>query len=459
MLRPRRRLHGKTRVDPQEVEVHRQRVGKTHVEPQEVEEPSTHDDPVDDVSMDGDDTLRCDQCEQLFGTIDIHCQVGRRIKWGKFNISRVTERKKATSRQCYPCLRWQRHKKFRTLAKAVSWLFPKGKKHDDRWTKMMGFRKGWMNGQGWSPFFKKAEPIPPLQLTPLPRPRPPVPTALWGWSGAAVPRPSLPHASGLSSSNSCLSAAARLLQQNVKDEVGGTDPMIRHRGAAENKTEDGTARVAYEENEQLLENASSRNSRVTRFEAREKGNEGKAGKCATKEQASREPPWVQAAKALARNNIVTGRTLNVRWPYSQLLINRLKEEENRGEPLGGPHAACANEIVWVIETPGFSTAGKETDVLEDLAERPKRAQYIGTVEFSHSTEYLTMKEFQAKLKEGACFDWDGQKPRFAWHVATVRKLHKPLLVDHKKPQGGLGRPRSVAGILFEPPQPDRLVKK
>ena len=138
MLRPRRRLHGKTRVDPQEVEVHRQRVGKTHVEPQEVEEPSTHDDPVDDVSMDGDDTLRCDQCEQLFGTIDIHCQVGRRIKWGKFNISRVTERKKATSRQCYPCLRWQRHKKFRTLAKAVSWLFPKGKKHDDRWTKMMG---------------------------------------------------------------------------------------------------------------------------------------------------------------------------------------------------------------------------------------------------------------------------------------------------------------------------------
>ena len=106
----------------------------------------------DDESMDFDENLGCDVCEQPFGSIDVHSLTREKIRWRGFNVSKVTGRKKATVRQCYPCFAWARSKKMTTIQQAANHVKPNNTKDEGKWTAMMSERRDWMAGKGWSKF-------------------------------------------------------------------------------------------------------------------------------------------------------------------------------------------------------------------------------------------------------------------------------------------------------------------
>jgi len=109
---------------------------------------------------------------------------------------------------------------------------------------------------------------------------------------------------------------------------------------------------------------------------------------------------------------VTG--LNIRSPWSTLLINGQKTVETRSYRL--PQRLEGVELA-VIETPGKSAKFK--------------SRIIGTITFSHCFQYQN-KGHWAFDYERHCvhitneYGWKDDKPKFGWVVKSVKKFENPI---------------------------------
>ena len=118
--------------------------------------------------------------------------------------------------------------------------------------------------------------------------------------------------------------------------------------------------------------------------------------------------------------------------------------------------AHANVEMWLVETAGKANAMSKGWVHtgEDrstwvVAPRPKIAQIVGTVTFSHSKKYEALDAFIAdrenhRIAKDGDYDWKGIGEKYAWHVSHVRRLAHPVPQPGKK-----ATPDSRSRVLIE----------
>ena len=145
---------------------------------------------------------------------------------------------------------------------------------------------------------------------------------------------------------------------------------------------------------------------------------------------------------------LTLRGLNIQRPFSQLLITCRKTADLRSSALRHSNIAQHDEELWVIETPGSSASADANAVVAgvSIADRPSKAQIIGTATFDRSEPpYEDVAAFRADeerhcIREGGAKDWSGEGERHAWHVSMARPLAKPIPTSSNKTLTGIGRP-------------------
>ena len=126
--------------------------------------------------------------------------------------------------------------------------------------------------------------------------------------------------------------------------------------------------------------------------------------------------------------------LNMNWPFSQLILAGVKTVEARSYALGYRNIAHADVEMWLVETPSQGYAISNGWVFADdaaVAPTPEKAQIVGTVTFSRSDEYGSLRAFRAdrknhRIAEGGQYDWDGTGKRHAWRVSAFRRLEQPV---------------------------------
>ena len=154
--------------------------------------------------------------------------------------------------------------------------------------------------------------------------------------------------------------------------------------------------------------------------------------------------------------------LNIQWPFSQLILVGVKTVEVRTYALGHKSIAQPDVEVWLVETPASANAIVKGWALADgdslrrsLRARPRRAQIVGAVTFSRSSQYESLAAFQAdrenhRIAEGRHrYDWDGSGKRFAWHVSAFRRLTQPIPQPGQKGDTWFINPRSYTVSFVE----------
>ena len=148
--------------------------------------------------------------------------------------------------------------------------------------------------------------------------------------------------------------------------------------------------------------------------------------------------------------------INIHWPFSQLILSGVKTIEARSYDLGYMNIAHANVEMWLVETAGKANAMSKGWVHtgEDrstwvVGPRPKIAQIVGTVTFSHSKKYEALDAFIAdrenhRIAKDGDYDWNGIGEKYAWHVSHVRRLAHPVPQPGKK-----ATPDSRSRVLIE----------
>ena len=111
--------------------------------------------------------------------------------------------------------------------------------------------------------------------------------------------------------------------------------------------------------------------------------------------------------------------------------------------------------MFLIETLGSrNTAGALVEGV-DLCPAPDAARVVGTVTFSDSNQYETLKSWKAdreahRIEQGSKHDWQGPKvcEMHAWIVGKTRRLAEPIPVGSDKTQTGWGSARTLQ-VKFE----------
>ena len=130
------------------------------------------------------------------------------------------------------------------------------------------------------------------------------------------------------------------------------------------------------------------------------------------------------------------RGLNIQYPFSQLILAKLKDTEVRDYALGHRSIANPDEEMFLIETPPKNQASAAVDHI-DLGPPPRQAQVVGTVSFSKSEQYNKQAAWNQdrrrhRIKQGSALDWrEGHGDKHAWRIGQVRRFHDPVPVsDH-----------------------------
>ena len=131
------------------------------------------------------------------------------------------------------------------------------------------------------------------------------------------------------------------------------------------------------------------------------------------------------------------RGLEIQYPFSQMILAKLKDTEVRHYALGHHNIANPDEEMFMIETPPKNQASAEVDHI-DLGPPPRRAQVVGTVSFSRSVQYKDQTAWNRDrrrhcIKQGSRLDWhEGQRQeKHAWRIREVRRFPEPVPVsDH-----------------------------
>ena len=93
--------------------------------------------------------------------------------------------------------------------------------------------------------------------------------------------------------------------------------------------------------------------------------------------------------------------LKINWPASQLILEGVKTVEARPYALGYRNIAQPGVEMWIVETPYPAKAVSNAWVLAGgaaVAPMPDQAQIVGTVTFSRSHEYGSLRAFRADRK-------------------------------------------------------------
>ena len=119
------------------------------------------------------------------------------------------------------------------------------------------------------------------------------------------------------------------------------------------------------------------------------------------------------------------RGLNIQYPFSQLILAKLKDTEVRDYALGHRNIANPDEEMFLIETPPKNQASAAVDHI-DLGPPPRQAQVVGTVSFSKSEQYKkkaawNLDRRRHRIKRGSALDWQqSQGDKYAWRIGQVR---------------------------------------
>ena len=147
------------------------------------------------------------------------------------------------------------------------------------------------------------------------------------------------------------------------------------------------------------------------------------------------------------------RGLNIQYPFSQLILAKVKDTEVRDYALGHRNIANPEEEMFLIETPPKNQASAAV-VPIDLGPPPREAQVVGTVSFSKSEQYKQRAAWDQdrrrhRIKRGSALDWQGgQGDKHAWRISQLRCFAEPVPVkDHT--QTGYPTPKTLAVRIQE----------
>ena len=174
------------------------------------------------------------------------------------------------------------------------------------------------------------------------------------------------------------------------------------------------------------------------------------GKSAGPTPAAAHSPGPQAVASTSRSGmavLLVLRGLNIQYPFSQLILAKLKDTEVRDYALGHRSIANPDEEMFLIETPPKNQASAAVDHI-DLGPPPRQAQVVGTVSFSKSEQYKKQAAWNLdrrrhRIKRGSALDWqEGQGDKHAWRIGQVRCFQEPVPVsDHT--QTGYPTPKTL----------------
>ena len=147
------------------------------------------------------------------------------------------------------------------------------------------------------------------------------------------------------------------------------------------------------------------------------------------------------------------RGLNIQYPFSQLILAKLKDTEVRDYALGHRNIANPDEEMFLIETPPKYPASAAVGPLVQ-GPPPRQAQVVGTVSFSKSEQYKkkaawNLDRRRHRIKRGSALDWQqSQGDKYAWRIGQVRCFQEPVPVsDHT--QTGYPTPKALM-VRFAP---------
>ena len=144
--------------------------------------------------------------------------------------------------------------------------------------------------------------------------------------------------------------------------------------------------------------------------------------------------------------------INIRWPFSQLILSGVKTVEVREYALGHMHIAHANVEMWLVETVSSRTSSPLPLLIEGvchvpLVNPPPYAQIVGTVTFSDVEQgsrgvYENYNEFEADARKHCMVEWPNNVKLYRWRVSAFRRVSFPIKMPGNKSGTGFRKPRS-----------------
>ena len=146
------------------------------------------------------------------------------------------------------------------------------------------------------------------------------------------------------------------------------------------------------------------------------------------------------------------RSINIRWPFAQLILARAKLFECRA--YHSDRRIHPHERLWLVQTPG--RARDRLGALMDgvaIDENRARSCVVGVVWFGECAQYVDAPTFRAdgnvhRIRPGSEFDWDGRGQMFAWRIEGAVALEKAVPAANRFPADIFGwrEPRSIGSI-------------
>ena len=132
-------------------------------------------------------------------------------------------------------------------------------------------------------------------------------------------------------------------------------------------------------------------------------------------------------------------SINIQWPFTQLLIGKKKLKELRSFSLERRKLA-EGQLLWLAETQGKPNADRNAMIDEcPIGPRPKRTQVVAVIRFGGCRRYRNRGEFLDDrpihcAKEGGIYDWgpaDEDGEHWAWEVSGVWELQTPVPIRNR----------------------------
>ena len=243
-----------------------------------------------------------------------------------------------------------------------------------------------------------------------------------GAASSNAPPVAAPRASGDTTASSAVASHRR-------SEVGSPAVSRRKRAVDGTSRPSSTASTDHSLPPRNLESAFQNGSPRKRLR----------GKSAGPTPAAAHSPRPQAVASTSSSGmavLLVLRGLNIQYPFSQLILAKLKDTEVRDYALGHRNIANPDEEMFLIETPPKNQASAAVGHL-DQGPPPRQAQVVGTVSFSKSEQYKkkaawNLDRLRHRIKRGSALDWQqSQGDKYAWRIGQVRCFQEPVPVsDH-----------------------------
>ena len=134
------------------------------------------------------------------------------------------------------------------------------------------------------------------------------------------------------------------------------------------------------------------------------------------------------------------RSINIQWPYSQLLLLRQKVVETRPYPMHTKNTiygrTSPGEVMWLIETPGCARNARSTDDTHSTIPklRPSQAHVVGLICFESCCPYTNLRDYKKdvwahRVHLASDKAWGGQGVMYRWAVRFVLPIVRLTQLD------------------------------